>query len=258
MALKFKCDVTETWKRVLGFYDEAMQALSKTKKEPTKLLQLDSWYRDELPGVIQKRDPPHMTQEELSKLMQWKLMRGKFRPRLQDMVQSNGDALVKETSKKAFSLAPADPKKAIDELCKLKAVGPATASAILCAATNGDIPFMADESMEGVDGLGPIAYTASYYAKFSAALKTKAKQLSENDTSGKQWTPHEVELALWTSRIAAKHNIDIDTSVDTAEKEKPSSKEEKDEEKGSKKRKEKDGEEVKTSANIGKRQKRSK
>lgn len=52
------------------------------------------------------------------------LQRGKFRPRLQQMVESNPE---ESASKKAFKCIP-NLKKAIEELTVLKAVGPATAS----------------------------------------------------------------------------------------------------------------------------------
>ena len=53
--------------------------------------------------------------------------RGKFRPRLTEMVQTNSPELVEGTSKKAFKKLP-NVGAAIKELIPLKAVGPATAS----------------------------------------------------------------------------------------------------------------------------------
>lgn len=55
------------------------------------------------------------------------LQRGKFRPRLQQLVASNSDDTVEKCSRKAFSLLP-DVRAAITELSALKGVGPATAS----------------------------------------------------------------------------------------------------------------------------------
>lgn len=55
------------------------------------------------------------------------LQRGKFRPRLQQLVASNSEDTVEKCSRKAFSLLP-DVKAAIAELSSLKGVGPATAS----------------------------------------------------------------------------------------------------------------------------------
>ena len=53
--------------------------------------------------------------------------RGKFRPRLTELVQQNSEKDVESISKAAFK-AEKNPEKAVKELSKLKAVGPATAS----------------------------------------------------------------------------------------------------------------------------------
>lgn len=53
--------------------------------------------------------------------------RGKFRPRLQNLVESNSEEQVEMCSRKAFRLLP-DLKNAISALTELKGVGPATAS----------------------------------------------------------------------------------------------------------------------------------
>lgn len=57
------------------------------------------------------------------------LQRGKFRPRLQQLVASNSEDTVEKCSRKAFSLLP-DVQAAIAELSSLKGVGPATASGL--------------------------------------------------------------------------------------------------------------------------------
>lgn len=55
------------------------------------------------------------------------LQRGKFRPRLTEMVKTNSEKEVKDASTKAFQSLP-DISAAIQALSVLKAVGPATAS----------------------------------------------------------------------------------------------------------------------------------
>jgi hypothetical protein len=52
------------------------------------------------------------------------------------------------------------------------------APAILCAASMGDVPFMADESMEAVPNMGTIAYTETYFAKYIEKLKAKSQELN--------------------------------------------------------------------------------
>ena len=57
------------------------------------------------------------------------LQRGKFRPRLEQMVQSNSEEDVLNASKKAFKLLP-NLSAAIQAMTVLKAIGPATASGL--------------------------------------------------------------------------------------------------------------------------------
>ncbi len=92
---------------------------------------------------------------------------GKFRPRLVDLAGSNGDALVRSVSRKAFARLTAllakhpNPmtlpvetvcstflpvcKAAVADLSELKGVGPATASLILAAVFPNIVAFFADE-----------------------------------------------------------------------------------------------------------------
>ena len=58
-----------------------------------------------------------------SDLMKWKLGRGKFRPRLQQLAESNSPELVAHASKSAFELLDGGIPKlraALDELCVMK------------------------------------------------------------------------------------------------------------------------------------------
>lgn len=56
-----------------------------------------------------------------------RLQRGRFRPRLQQLVATNPPELVVQRSASAFRRLP-DMLAAITELCTLRGVGPATAS----------------------------------------------------------------------------------------------------------------------------------
>jgi hypothetical protein len=66
---------------------------------------LDAWVSRDLGQLIRAREAPFMTREELSKLMKWKLMKGKWRPRLQAFVDAADPAAVKAATGKAFELA---------------------------------------------------------------------------------------------------------------------------------------------------------
>ena len=97
----FESTVVEEWHSALNLYDRVVQLLSserarkrkqtKKKEENESLAHLDHWwvwlnpcatsccaiqcfrYQNTLPGLVKSREPPYMTQEELCRLMKWKL-----------------------------------------------------------------------------------------------------------------------------------------------------------------------------------------
>ncbi|PSR99942.1 Ena/VASP-like protein [Actinidia chinensis var. chinensis] len=193
--MEFKCSDVHLWREALSSYKTHMESLNKPN-----LVSLDDFYTVELPLLIRQRNPnPHITTPELSKLMQWKLTRGKWRPRLLDFVSSLDEALVKSASQKAFKSLP-DVSKAVSELTVLKGVGPATASAVLAAYAPDVAPFMSDEAMVAAIGNSK-DYTLKQYLVFVDKLQAKAKELS---AEGDIFTPSDVERALWSSTTGAK------------------------------------------------------
>lgn len=193
------------WKRYLVNYQNVL-GMFCTKKKKKNLLHLDNWYQTELSGELKKRgDDSCLRKLELTKLMEWKLTRGKFRPRLTEMVKTNPDQMVEDVSSSSFQKID-QPEEAIKEMCKLKAVGPATASAILTAYCPEKYAFMADEAVSSVLS-GKIDYTMKYYLTFLDKITKKAKELSKKDTN--TWTPHDVELALWTHKISCQLDIKL-------------------------------------------------
>ncbi|KAG5543695.1 hypothetical protein RHGRI_016453 [Rhododendron griersonianum] len=193
--MEFKCSDVHLWKQSLSSYKTRIESLNKPN-----LVSLDEFYTNELPLLLRQRNPnPYITTSDLSKLMQWKLTRGKWRPRLLDFVSSLDEAVVKSASQKSFQSLP-DISKALSELTVLKGVGPATASAVLAAYAPDVSPFMSDEAM--VAALGNSKdYTLKQYLVFVDKLQANAKELSaEGDT----FTPSDVERALWSSTIGAK------------------------------------------------------
>lgn len=138
--MEFKSSDAGLWREALFSYEAIIKNLEKPN-----LISLDDFYRKELPNLLHQRDPnPYITTHELSRLMEWKLARGKWRPRLLSFVSSLDDAVVRDASQKAFASVP-DVSKAVSELTVLKGVGPATASAVLAAYAPDVAPFMSDE-----------------------------------------------------------------------------------------------------------------
>uniref|UniRef100_A0A8C5WK64 Uncharacterized protein n=1 Tax=Leptobrachium leishanense TaxID=445787 RepID=A0A8C5WK64_9ANUR len=194
----FQCEDPEMWLRVSDIYWDVVSIKGSKQK---KLLQLDRWYQEALPSSISARPHRFLSRDELIKLMEWKLLRGKFRPRLQQLVSSNPPETVESCTGQAFRLLP-NVSAALDELCQLKGIGPATASAVLAAGAPELTAFMADEAVESIPGLTPVQYTSKHYLRFLEALRQKAATLSK--ASGDTWSPHRLELCLWAWKVAQK------------------------------------------------------
>ncbi|XP_040212239.1 uncharacterized protein LOC120943168 [Rana temporaria] len=195
----FQCADPKKWQQVSDIYWEVVKAVGAKKKG---LVDLDRWFQEELPGAISAQPKKYLKQEELVKLMEWKLLRGKFRPRLQQMAASNPESTVESCTRKAFQHLP-NVSAAIEELCQLKGIGPATASAVLCAGAPESAAFMADEAVESVPGLMPIQYNLKHYLKFLEEIRMKTEALNA-ESEEKNWTPHRVELCLWAWKVGQK------------------------------------------------------
>nr|XP_020032069.1 uncharacterized protein LOC109694499 isoform X2 [Castor canadensis] len=185
------------WAAVLARHGAVLRARSGARG---RLEALDRW--EELPAAIKGRAQKHVTREELQQLLAWKLARGRFRPRLQQLVAANSPELVVQRSATAFSLLP-DVRAAVTELCALRGVGPATASAVLAVGAPEVAAFMSDEAVAGVPGLPALQYTLKHYLLYLSQVRERAAALSQASASG-LWTPHLVETALWTWVVGQK------------------------------------------------------
>ncbi|KAK1934533.1 hypothetical protein P3T76_011142 [Phytophthora citrophthora] len=190
------------WSAYWARYDAVLQSLQKSE-----LVELDGWYLTSFPSILREREPePHMTQQELLKLMEWKLKKGKWRPQLMKFVSGLSEDKVKQASMEAFKkIKSGDLRAATDALCVLKGVGPATASAVL-AAYDDNVPFMADEALEAIaDIIGPRKYTLPHFLSFAEQLRAKAKWLNDQRAANDDekagdadlWTAQRVQLCLY-------------------------------------------------------------
>ena len=175
----------DTLRRALDDYPAVVE-----RQGVAKLPELDRWYHGELPGLIAGRGPAHLTLPELVRLTEWKMARGVWRAPNLVLVRGNEPAAVQETSTLALSKIP-HPTAPISELAKLKGVGPATASAAAAAAAPETYPFFDELVAAQLPGLGPVAWTMSYYARYADALRAAARELPGD------WTPALLERALW-------------------------------------------------------------
>lgn len=161
------------------------------------LTEIDEWYRGELPGLIASREPPYVTLAELERATAWKMKRGVWRERNRLLVKSNRSAQVKQASRESFAAVP-DPRQPVDLLTALAGVGPATASAVLAAYSPAVYPFFDELVGVQIPGLEKVAFTASYYQRYAAAIRERAAKLSEQ-CKHKEWTAQEVSQALWSA-----------------------------------------------------------
>ncbi|HET6313162.1 MAG TPA: hypothetical protein VFH60_04950 [Chloroflexia bacterium] len=180
------------WHQALDSYSQVVRA-----QDASGLEELDLWYREELPGLLASRTPPYATRDELVRATRWKMKRGVWRQRNLLLVEGNSESDVEQTSREALAAVP-DPRKPVSLLVRLAGVGPATASAVLSAHSPQVYPFFDELVAEQIPGLGDVAFTAPYYARYAELLRTRAQQLS-GECSHRAWTANDVSQALWAA-----------------------------------------------------------
>ena len=185
----FESESLMEWEKWFKLYHKAVETVAKKKKQ-TNLIDLDSFVYNELKEAALARTPPHMKLSELSDLMKWKLIRGKFRP-LQKLVDSNSESAVNTHTEEGLKLLKdGNWIKAIDAFSKLKGIGVATASAIGSVFCPELCPFMADEVIECVSVKRD--YTMKIYKELQEQLVRKAAAI------GSGWNAEMVSKALWS------------------------------------------------------------
>jgi len=198
---------------VFNLYPQALGLKSQTKnKKPDELKKLDQWYHNELPKKIQSRakEGGHLVHEELIQVIKWKLARGKWRPRLKELITMNTPRLVQLETKKAIRqlIKKEDLSSAIQAMCNLKGVGPAMASAVLSCAQPNKIPFMSDECMMALpDQEGSIDYTNKEYLRLVHHVQSASQRLAGNGSS--EWTPHKIEQVMFAHHVIAANKPEL-------------------------------------------------
>lgn len=208
----------------------SLQSTKKYNNDSMTLAQLDDWRRNKLPEILkdryQRQNSCWLQKDELVLLMDWKLAKGKYRPTLPSLIKSNSDDSVVEITKEGFHILlsyvekvevdqfwknlEADSKKeyleivkkACDQFCKLRGVGPATASLICSLTTNiNEVlapPFFSDESfmfyiLEPLRPETKIKYNIKEYIEelvslYADILKTRTHVKSMNVLENGGWS----------------------------------------------------------------------
>ena len=198
-----------------------------------------------------------LTAEQLAGVVEWKLARGTWRPWLLDFSRAAKQADVAAAAAaaaEALEKGGAEEEEgggvgaAIDALCALKGVGPATATALVSAA-DPSVPFLSDEALTAV--LGAREYSRPAALRVTAALRQRAEELNgvqqQQEGKGKEekgkscsssssWTASKVERALWSASRAEDDEGEGEAKGEEGKKEVEAN-EEKEKEKKKKKRK---------------------
>jgi len=198
----FETGTPKQFEWVLNLYDQALRIKAENKSnKPENIIKLDKWYQNDLPKKIKSRGKEaHLVHEEMVQTMKWKLARGKYRPNLVNLVMMNTPRVCMTETKKAFrKLSKDDMIGAVQALCNMKGVGPQMASAVLAAGAPHMSPFMADECLWAMPNVDSLDYTIKEYMSYVEHIKACADRINVNGAS--DWTPHRVELAVWTYYI---------------------------------------------------------
>jgi hypothetical protein len=182
------------WREALDAYPAVIHV-----QNTNELDALDLWYRETLPALLAARgEDPYITLQELIQATRWKMKRGVWRQRNLVLVSGNSEQAVEETSRRAFAAVP-DPRKPIALVATLAGVGPATASAVLSAHTPAVYPFFDELVAEQIPGLGDVAFTPAYYARYAQQLRERAQALNEAGGEDTTWTANDLAQALWSA-----------------------------------------------------------
>jgi hypothetical protein len=189
-------DTCEPWHAALAAYPAAVSTYGGAR-----LLETDRWYHEVWPAEVHARPRPMVSQEELLRVIRWKMGRGVWRERNLRLAQENSEQEVVDRTARALAAVP-DPRQPVVEIARLRGVGAATASAILATLHPADYPFLDETVAVQLRGLGAPSFTVPYYLAYASALRARATALAAR-CAHEPWTPHALDLALWASSEAA-------------------------------------------------------
>uniref|UniRef100_A0A7S2L4Q6 Uncharacterized protein n=1 Tax=Leptocylindrus danicus TaxID=163516 RepID=A0A7S2L4Q6_9STRA len=136
----------------------------------------------------------------------------------------NSDAEIQDSISTAFEIADTIPMNSNDDdtndstriiqnsikaITKLKGIGPATASAVLCLYRPDIFCFMDDEVIETF--CDKRVYTLKAYVEMNDECRRVAHILGNDNNA---WSAHRVGRALWTSAKLSAFGCDVDDADD--------------------------------------------
>jgi hypothetical protein len=199
----YESNEIKEYKKILNYYDGKIEKVAIKKKKNPLFIELDKFYRFKLRESIQNKG--YITLDQLSKIMQYKLLRGPMRPPLQKMIDSNDPENVKLVTKKAIDLLNDGSwleglKVLIDGL---KGVGISTSSYI-GALVRPDLCFIMSDEIISLFSYGKHSYTVPMYKKIQKELVDKVTILNsiENNYNSQKnndyiWTLVDIENIFW-------------------------------------------------------------
>ncbi|KAI1423253.1 hypothetical protein F5Y12DRAFT_555145 [Xylaria sp. FL1777] len=176
---------------LLRRYNSLIRSISSEKPLKTgqpSLLELDEYrYKVAIEAFQSKKPKQQMSNDDVKRLVDWKLRHGKFRPTLMKLVSSNDGEVVRKTIQDAIRQYWLDNNvtKAMDAIAKLKGIGPATASLLLSVHDPERVIFFSDEAFWWLccDGQkSPIKYNAKEYQQLDGVADKIAKRLQVGAT----------------------------------------------------------------------------
>jgi hypothetical protein len=177
----WKSDDPAEWRKALDAYPDRLAALNDPK-----LQKLDAWFWGSLGDAIRARDPNRLTAEELVRVVEWKLARGKFRPNLLKFAQAHTEATAGEATGEA-----------------LKRFADATGGyeknwLAACLAATTSIPMMSDELIAVAlpEATSSQMYSMPRLQALVEATRAKAKKVGIS--------PREVERAIFAEAAKTK------------------------------------------------------
>lgn len=193
----------ETFEQLLARYPAVLQAVSDAKgvkPGQQSLAELDAFRYGEAPARFGLAGAEPLGLADVQTLVAWKLRHGKFRPTLMKLVSSNDDTAVREVVQEAWEIYGSehskqsepseDIKKALKVLCRLRGIGPATASLLLAVHDPQRVLFFADAAYAWLCGgpawTMPQKYNEREYEDLSRRAAELLRRLQGGDEASLQ------------------------------------------------------------------------